>query len=75
MIIKFDKKSGRIISICMSEPIKPAESALSVDEADLPKDFMKTFAYGKYFIRKGKLTANTKFSMPRKKAKRIKIEP
>ena len=75
MIIKFDKNSGRILSITRAGKIGEAENVLKVNETKLPKDFLKMFALGKYLVKEGKIIKNKKFVKPKNVKSDNEIEP
>jgi len=67
MDIKFDKKSGRILSCTIEGKIAKTGEVLTVDETMLPEDFIAMFPLGKYLVKKGEIIENPKFVMPEKR--------
>lgn len=65
MDIKFDKKTGRILSCTVEGKIRKAGDVLRIADDALPDDFMATFAQGKYLVQKGKIVKNKAYRKPK----------
>jgi len=65
MDIKFDLRSGRILSCAVEGKLAKAEDILTVTDSLLPQDFMSMFSLGKYVVKDGEIVENKKFAMPK----------
>jgi hypothetical protein len=70
MIIRYDE-DGRILSCAQEFPgtepdlaSSAAERVLHIPDQELPEDFLRTFAAGKYLVRKGKVVKNRAYKPP-----------
>jgi len=67
MDIKFDKKTGKVLSCTIEGKIEKADNVLTIDDATLPEDFTQMFPLEKYLVKKAKIVENKKFVMPEMK--------
>lgn len=65
MNIRFED-SGRILACGIAEQIPVADNVIVVENNDIPYDFLRTFALGKYRVdpQKKKLITTKDFKMP-----------
>jgi hypothetical protein len=68
MVIRY-AEDGRIVS-CTADDWETEEAAsedeqvLRIHDEELPEDFVRTFAAGKYLVRKGKVVKNRAYQPP-----------
>lgn len=63
MEISYDSE-GRILACSPVDGVLSGENILSVPDADVPEDLLRTFALGNYIVRKGKLAAGKSPTAP-----------
>jgi len=65
MDIKFDRKSGRILSCTVEGKTAKADDVMSIDEALVPPDFMTMFPLGKYLVKNDEIVEKKNFKTPK----------
>ena len=53
MDIKYDLKTGRILSCTIEGKIEKTDNVVTLNDAQMPADFMTMFPLGKYLVRDG----------------------